>query len=143
LELQARAPQALPLAAGFMAKLAQDTGRQAQVQEVLQRSYAQAPSIDLVDALIQLEPDADTARGWYVQHLQREPSLIAAGKWLAGEKLEHEEHHGVVQRAMERASKPLLRYRCAACGFEASQHFWQCPGCQAWDSYPARRIEEL
>ena len=34
-------------------------------------------------------------------------------------------------------------YRCAACGFEASQHFWQCPGCQAWDSYPARRVEEL
>ncbi|MEP6825190.1 MAG: hypothetical protein ABI919_10275, partial [Ramlibacter sp.] len=23
------------------------------------------------------------------------------------------------------------------------QHFWQCPGCQAWDSYPARRVEEL
>jgi hypothetical protein len=35
------------------------------------------------------------------------------------------------------------RYRCAACGFEAKQHFWQCPGCQAWDSYPARRVEEL
>ena len=27
--------------------------------------------------------------------------------------------------------------------FEAKQHFWQCPGCQAWDSYPARRVEEL
>ena len=25
----------------------------------------------------------------------------------------------------------------------AKQHFWQCPGCQAWDSYPARRVEEL
>jgi len=30
-----------------------------------------------------------------------------------------------------------------ACGFEATRYFWQCPGCQAWDSYPARRIEEL
>ena len=28
-------------------------------------------------------------------------------------------------------------------GFEAKQHFWQCPGCQAWDSYPPRRVEEL
>jgi lipopolysaccharide biosynthesis regulator YciM len=48
-----------------------------------------------------------------------------------------------VQRALEQAAKPLRRYRCAACGFEALQHFWQCPGCQAWDSYPPRRIEEL
>jgi lipopolysaccharide biosynthesis regulator YciM len=49
----------------------------------------------------------------------------------------------LVQRALEHAVKPLTRYRCAACGFEAKQHFWQCPGCQAWDSYPARRVEEL
>jgi lipopolysaccharide biosynthesis regulator YciM len=48
-----------------------------------------------------------------------------------------------VQRALTLASAPLRRYRCAACGFEAQQHFWQCPGCQAWDSYPARRVEEL
>jgi lipopolysaccharide biosynthesis regulator YciM len=48
-----------------------------------------------------------------------------------------------VQRALDHAVKPLTRYRCAACGFEAKVHFWQCPGCQAWDSYPARRVEEL
>jgi lipopolysaccharide biosynthesis regulator YciM len=48
-----------------------------------------------------------------------------------------------VQRALDQATKPLMRYRCAACGFEATQHFWHCPGCQAWDSYPSRRIEEL
>ena len=41
-----------------------------------------------------------------------------------------------------RAAKPLQRYRCAACGFEAQRHFWQCPGCLSWDSYPALRIEE-
>jgi lipopolysaccharide biosynthesis regulator YciM len=78
-----------------------------------------------------------------VQQLQREPSLVAASKWIAGEKLEHEQFHADVQRALDHAVKPLTRYRCAACGFEAKQHFWQCPGCQAWDSYPARRVEEL
>jgi lipopolysaccharide biosynthesis regulator YciM len=54
-----------------------------------------------------------------------------------------EQAHPYVQNALEHAVKPLRRYRCAACGFEAKQHFWQCPGCQAWDSYPARRVEEL
>ena len=83
------------------------------------------------------------AREAYVRHLEREPSLVAAAKWLAGERLEHEQFHPQVQRALDHAVKPLTRYRCAACGFEAKQHFWQCPGCQTWDSYPARRVEEL
>ena len=77
------------------------------------------------------------------RHLEKEPSLVAAAKWIAGEKLEHEQFHPQVQRALDHAVKPLTRYRCAACGFEAKQHFWQCPGCQAWDSYPPRRVEEL
>ena len=33
--------------------------------------------------------------------------------------------------------KPLHRYRCAACGFEAEHYFWQCPGCLGWDTLPA------
>jgi lipopolysaccharide biosynthesis regulator YciM len=62
---------------------------------------------------------------------------------MAGERLEHEQFHPLVQGALEHGARPLMRYRCAACGFEAKQHFWQCPGCQAWDSYPPRRVEEL
>ena len=51
--------------------------------------------------------------------------------------------HATVQRSVEHAVRPLARYRCAACGFEAQGYFWQCPGCQAWESFPPRRIEEL
>jgi hypothetical protein len=40
-------------------------------------------------------------------------------------------------------ARPLQRYRCAACGFEAQRYFWQCPGCMAWDSYPTQRLEDL
>jgi lipopolysaccharide biosynthesis regulator YciM len=47
-----------------------------------------------------------------------------------------------VRTAVTQAAKPLQRYRCAACGFEAQRHFWQCPGCLNWDSYPTVRIEE-
>jgi lipopolysaccharide biosynthesis regulator YciM len=76
-------------------------------------------------------------------NLEREPSLVAATQWIAQEQYTKDQLPQEVMRALERATKPLQRYRCAACGFEASQHFWQCPGCQAWDSYPARRVEEL
>jgi len=68
---------------------------------------------------------------------------VAASRWFASQPKLGDASHPPVQRALDHATKPLTRYRCAACGFEAKQHFWQCPGCQAWDSYPARRVEEL
>ncbi|CAM3300384.1 lipopolysaccharide assembly protein LapB [Polaromonas hydrogenivorans] len=143
LKLTAAASQALPLAAGLLANIAQSSGEQQATLALLKASYAQTPSIDLIEAIVKLEKEPETARQWYVRHLEREVSLVAASKWIAGEKLEDEHHHALVQRAMDQATKPLMRYRCAACGFEATQHFWHCPGCQAWDSYPMRRIEEL
>jgi len=137
------APQALPLAANLLANVAHSSGEQQAALALLKTSYAAAPSIDLIEAIVKLEKDSLSARQWYVTHMEREISLVAAGQWIAGEKLEDEHHHMLVQRAMDQATKPLMRYRCAACGFEATQHFWHCPGCQAWDSYPVRRIEEL
>ena len=137
------APGAIPLMAKPLTDAAAATGEQAQALAILRASYDLAPSLDVLEAIVALEPDPTAARDWYVKHLEREPSLVAASKWLAGEKLEHEQFHPRVQSALDHAVKPLTRYRCAACGFEAKQHFWQCPGCQAWDSYPARRVEEL
>jgi lipopolysaccharide biosynthesis regulator YciM len=137
------APQALPLAANLLGNVAQSSGEQQAALTLLKDGYAQAPSIDLIEAIVKLEKGSLSARDWYVTHMEREISLVAASKWIAGEKLEDEHHHTLVQRAMDQATKPLMRYRCAACGFEATQHFWHCPGCQAWDSYPMRRIEEL
>ena len=141
--LAAAAPVALPLAARPLAESALASGRQDQARQILQASYDALPSLDVLDGIAALETDAAAQRDWYVRHLQREPSLVAAAKWIAGEKLEHEQFHPQVQRALDHAVKPLTRYRCAACGFEARQHFWHCPGCQSWDSYPPRRVEEL
>jgi lipopolysaccharide assembly protein B len=142
-----RAPAALPLAAALMVEAGNATARQHEVHQRLLAHYTQSPSLDVLESIVALEaasPDTSgTARERYVQHLDKERSLVAAAKWLAQEKLEHEEFHPQIQRALEHAVKPLTRYRCAACGFEARQHFWQCPGCQTWDSYPARRVEEL
>ena len=139
--------QAAPVAIGLIAKplteAAVAVNRQAQALAMLKASYDVAPSLDVLDAIVALEPDQTAARDWYIRHVTREPSLVAAAKWLAGEKLEHEQFHAAVQKALDHAVRPLTRYRCAACGFEAKQHFWHCPGCQAWDSYPARRVEEL
>ncbi len=145
------APQAFPLFADQFATQAIAAGHLDLAKASLEASYGLTPSLDVLEAMVKVDqamqphPDSSgaAARDWYVRHLEREPSLVAAAKWIAGEKLEHEQFHPLVQRALDQAVKPLTRYRCAACGFEAKQHFWQCPGCQAWDSYPARRVEEL
>jgi lipopolysaccharide biosynthesis regulator YciM len=79
----------------------------------------------------------------YLDHLQNHPSMMAASRWLNGDHHKWGALPEPVQKTLENATKPLARYRCAACGFEAKEHFWHCPGCQSWDSYPPRRVEEL
>ena len=146
LKLDKVAPQMMPLAAGLLTKIAQHDGLCSPVVALLKAHYRHTPSVDVMDAIALLEKDPATSRQGYIKHLETETSLVAATRWVAGEKFENpleERNHQLVQRALHQATKPLMRYRCAACGFEATQHFWQCPGCQAWDSYPARRIEEL
>ena len=138
-------PASLPLLASPLAELAQSLNRTDDALHLLEAVYSKTASLDVLNAIVRLRAtrgEADTSQ-WFAKHLEREPSLVAATQWIANEKFEHEQFHPQVQRALEGAAKPLQRYRCAACGFEASQHFWQCPGCQAWDSYPARRVEEL
>ena len=144
--LEVAAPQALPLGAPLLVNLAQHEALRTPAMALLEKHYQQSPSVDVMDALAKLSSNPQDARQRYIDHLQREASLIAATRWIAGESLSGQSqtsNHLLVQRALDHAAKPLMRYRCAACGFEATQHFWNCPGCQAWDSYPARRIEEI
>lgn len=143
LQLNRHAPQFLPLAAHQLAALAKQSGREIEAVKLLQASHERAPSMDVTGALALLSTNEQTARKHYLSHLEREPSLVITAQWLAGETLSDTSAQKRVQQALDLASAPLKRYRCAACGFEARQHFWQCPGCQAWDSYPARRVEEL
>lgn len=155
--LAANSPGALPLAAPLLPEIAKALNNAPDVLRWLENQYRQAPSLDLLQALVDLDassppgnganngPDnsPDNGRQRYLAHLAKEPSLVAATRWLVGETLADGQHQPSIQRTLEHASKPLTRYRCAACGFEARQHFWHCPGCQSWDSYPARRVEEL
>ena len=138
---------AAPLASSSLAKAALAAQRVPQTLQLLQAHYAQSPCIDVMDAIVSLEKtnqaSEEQARQRYIEHLQKQPSLLAASRWLAGADLGLESTRTPVQKALEQASRPLSRYRCAACGFEAKEHFWHCPGCQAWDSYPPRRVEEL
>ena len=136
------APNAIPLVASQLVQLGVKCERTEPVQTALQAFYERSRSLDALQALNQLQTKhagSATDTRLLLAHLQAEPSLVITAqlmKTIAGTPPD-------IQRALDKAAQPLLRYRCAACGFEASRHFWQCPGCQSWDSYSTRRVEEL
>ena len=119
----------------------------AQALERLRELYARAPTMDLLAAISMLDPAPEAQRGRLFKHLQEQPTLSAAQALLRHSGTESRPLDApetqAVGEAVGRAAKPLQRYRCAACGFEAQHYFWQCPGCLSWDSYPPQRLEDL
>lgn len=144
IQLAKHALHHLPLVAHSMAQWAVVCHQTDQVRTLLQRYQQQhPPSLDVTQALASLCNTPQEGRQHYLDHLKQEPSLVAASLWLADEHFGQPDEEKSVKHALERATEPLKRYRCAACGFEARQYFWHCPGCLNWDSYPPKRIEEL
>ena len=153
------APLGVPLLASRLAGVALAPEQVRTALDRLQRHYESFVSFDVLDAIIQLTRRHMQAEGKGAQeqaamelqmlerHLQGDASLATAVRWLqqaaANTAAPRAPIEANVLRALEQAARPALRYRCAACGFEAQQHLWQCPGCLAWDSYPPRRVEEL
>lgn len=144
-----------------------------QALQRLQQCYAQHPSQDLFDAIFQrLQASGGAAASWPFarQALQRQPSLLGLERllqaqlaqapsaataelsapqvpasaqttppsaWLATDDARL--LHSLIHRPAQR----LGRYACQACGFRARRFYWQCPGCNAWETYLPKRLEEL
>jgi lipopolysaccharide assembly protein B len=143
-QLNRHAPSHTPLVAHNLAVWGRLLERSTEARQLLlDWQAAHEPSLDVTQALATLAADSTQARRLYIEHMRREPSLVAAGLWLGGQTLGSAEEDTLMRQALERAAAPLKRYRCLACGFEARQYFWHCPGCQRWDSYPPRRVEEI
>ena len=149
-ELLQHAPELLPLVASDYAGAAIAAGQAAAARTTVLRRLEQQPSVDLLHAMRLLDgatpaagdvPDA-AERAQRLLHAQ--PTLSAALAVLdAPLHAADEQALRDVREAVARGARALQRYRCAACGFEAPQHFWQCPGCLSWDTFPPRRVEEL
>ena len=140
--LYAVSPAALGLVAADYARAAVQLGQAEHALAQLQERYRLAPGLALLNAMEVLDQAGQAER--LRMHLEQHPSLNAARGLLAPLLQEHANALAApLLRAVDAAAKPLLRHRCAACGFEATHYFWQCPGCLSWDSFPPRPVEEL
>lgn len=142
-DLAQHCPSALPLLAPLLHEAVKAGAPRDRALALLEHGYQQERSLDVLKTLVALGPSPEAGQARYLAHLEQEPSLCAASLIMQTQSLADERTNRQVRHALEQAAKPLQRYRCAACGFEAAQHAWQCPACQAWDSFPPRRIEEL
>jgi lipopolysaccharide biosynthesis regulator YciM len=143
-ELSQRNPAAFDLVATDFVASARACGEAETARRVLTGLAAQRPTLELLRALDALEERTPGSSPLWTEQLRRQPTLSAALMVLQTPRdAWSEDALAGVREAVAQAARPLQRYRCAACGFEAQQYFWQCPGCLSWDSFPLQRLEEL
>ena len=117
---------------------------------LLKNYLEHAPSIDLLEVVYQasLETESVEAATQLVRdEVRRTPTLLGLDKLLDARMLdvspERLQELAMVKNLVHGYAKKLARYECSHCGFKARQFYWQCPGCNRWDTYPPRRTEEL
>jgi lipopolysaccharide biosynthesis regulator YciM len=150
-------PASFNLVARRYAASARAAGKVGAALERLRSLYEKTPTIDLLETMASLDSDAEARQELLLSHLREHPTMAAAQAVLASRTAAGPGADGsppataalpaedatALRQAVRRAARPLHRYRCAACGFEAEHYFWQCPGCLGWDTYPPRRLEDL
>jgi lipopolysaccharide biosynthesis regulator YciM len=125
-------------------------GRTQEGLNLLKSYLADAPSIDLLEVVFKavLELDGVEAANQLVRdELRRTPTLLGLDKLLEARLMdappEVRPELSVVKNLVHNYTQRLARYQCSHCGFKAKQFYWQCPGCNQWETYPPRRTEEL
>ena len=98
------------------------------LDRLLEAELAPAKSVSPSEAVSSARAGDDAAVS---PHMTAQPGV------LAGPDLE------LLRRLIHRHTQRLDRYECRQCGFQARRFYWQCPGCNAWETYQPRRLEEL
>jgi lipopolysaccharide biosynthesis regulator YciM len=145
------APGAFALVAAPYAQAAQDAGCGDEARQALLAAYEHSRDLDVLIALIRLDertrldeqgpspasPSPGDKQALLWTHLAARGGLDAVAEALNRPPASWPPRAAAdMLRAVTAATAGARRYRCAACGFEARQYFWQCPGCQGWDTFP-------
>jgi lipopolysaccharide biosynthesis regulator YciM len=110
----------------------------------------QYPSVDLLDLVFDLSVELDGAQAAYRvvrDELRRSQTMLGLDKLLDAQLMlsppDRAADLQVVKDLVHAHTRRLTRYTCENCGFKARQYFWRCPGCNGWETYPPRRVEEI
>lgn len=132
-----------------------ETGEGEKVLSLLRQHYRQYPSLDLFNVIfkyLRTQVGVDPAWEFARESLVVSPSLLGLDKLLevelkaAGEnkpQILPELELGLLRKMIHKHTQRLDRYACQHCGFQARAFYWQCPGCNLWETYAPKRLEEL
>lgn len=133
-----------------------DAGEDAQGLMLLSAHYEKYPSLDLFDVVFRaLRTQQGPTVAWTFARktLQHHPSLLGLDRLLEAELAAKDgaSDHGPVigtdmnllRSLIHKHTQRLDRYSCSKCGFQARRFYWQCPGCNSWETYAPKRLEEL
>jgi len=134
-------------------------GEQSLALTRLLKHYETHPSLDLFNTVFrEMRAQLGGQQAWDFAHqaLRTHPSLLGLDRLLEVELAnEADDEDGnrahvpvgadldLLRTLIHKHTQRLDRYACRACGFQARRFYWQCPGCNAWETYAPRRLEEL
>ena len=134
------------------------TAEEKQGLQVLQEHYKQYPSLDLFNVVFRaarVQNGVNQAWAFARDTLQVHPSLLGLDRLLEAELAQAPAGRSpaespipgadltLLRRLIHKHTQRMDRYACRSCGFQAKRYYWQCPGCNAWETYKPRRLEEL
>ena len=142
-------------------------GRAQEGLAMLRSHYQNHPSLDIFNVLFRaLREQQGYQQAWAFarEALRSHPSLLGLDKMLEVELQDESQHAqaraeqatglsaaadivagadlSLLRSLIHKHTQRLDRYSCKVCGFEARHFYWQCPGCNSWETYAPRRLEE-
>ncbi|TAM87793.1 MAG: lipopolysaccharide assembly protein LapB [Candidimonas sp.] len=131
-------------------------GSEEQGLATLREYYQHYPSLDVFKVVfegLRARRGYDPAWEFARAALRAHPSLLGLDRLLEAELASGDSSGkagiapgadlGLLRTLIHKHIQRLDRYSCRVCGFEARHFYWQCPGCNSWETYEPRRIEEL
>ncbi len=157
----AAAPEYAGLAAEPLLSNYRQAGQAEEGLALLLGQYQKRASLDLFNVVfreLRVQEGSGPAWAYARSALRQHPSLLGLDRLLEAELAgsapdgkDAGDSHGPVPGAdlallrtlIHKHTQRLDRYACRSCGFQARRYYWQCPGCNAWETYRPRRLEEI
>lgn len=162
-EVLSTAPEYAGLVAQPLLECYEAIGQSDQGLDLLRAHYLRTPTLDTFNVVFRaLRAQQGYLPAWTFarEALRAHPSLLGLDRLLEVELMHADKAGGetsgrregelvpgadlgLLRSMIHKHTQRLDRYACKQCGFEARHFYWQCPGCNAWETYSPRRLEEL
>ncbi|AKQ56381.1 lipopolysaccharide assembly protein LapB [Bordetella hinzii] len=153
----ADAPEYAGLVAEQLLANYRQAGEVVQGLERLRAQYERHASLDLFNVVfreLRAQQGSEPAWAFARAALRHHPSLLGLDRLLEAELAAQPGGEAqsspvpgadmsLLRSLIHKHTQRLDRYACRSCGFQARRFYWQCPGCNAWETYTPRRLEEL